>query len=81
MNGLQYGYVAPVVGQQYTFEPERCGVTLDQVTFGPVLRAQGRAWLTNRGKGDDKEEEEKGWREEASEKRKTSDTAIKSLKQ
>lgn len=67
-----YSYVAPVVGQQYTFEPERCGVTLDQVTFGPVLRAQGRAWPTSRGKGDG---EEKGKREEASEKRKTYDTA------
>lgn len=35
---------APIVGRQYTFEPKRCGVTLDQVAFGAVLGAQGRAW-------------------------------------
>lgn len=44
--------MAPIMGQQYTFETKRCGVTLDQVTFGAVLRAQRRAWRTQAEKGE-----------------------------
>lgn len=50
--------------RQYTFEPKRCWVTLDQVAFGAMLGAQGRAW-PHRKKTVEirKEEEEKSEKE------------------
>lgn len=41
---------APAMEQQYTFKPKGCGVTLDQVTFGAMVGAQGRAWPSGKEK-------------------------------
>lgn len=51
---------APAMEQQYTFQPKGCGVTLDQVTFGAMVGAQGRAWPS----GKEKRKKEKEGRQE-----------------
>lgn len=63
-----------IVGCRGTFEPKRRRVTLDQVAFGAVLGAQGRAWPEPRGEWKVKRKEEE---DENSEKENGLETAIK----
>lgn len=63
-----------IVGCRGTFEPKRRGVTLDQVAFGAVLGAQGRAWPEPRREWKVKRKEEE---DENSEKENGLETAIK----
>lgn len=55
----------PMVGHKYTFEPKRCGVALDQVAFGAMFGAQGRAWPHGPGEEKKREEEREKSEEEA----------------